>query len=470
MDKKGRLSHLGAKLVGMSVLGLVLAFAVFYLLDGVVTPWLLYSERFAPFWLRRNAALIQTYQDYVTENDLTVQQVVDDREGRLQAMGEGIYTIVVGTPSVVEFPVKAMEPSALPDDASYHFSYSTVVGFTSSSPANDSVEFLAELHQIQCADGVLFVSNSPMIQRYEGVGRLTGLLLALACFCVVVVPYIVRLLRRIGALSREAEILMAGDLEHSIHVEGRDELSGLGEDIERLRRSVLERIQGEREAVAANSRLITSMSHDLRTPLTAICGYLDLLRQTELPADAVRYLDIVEERVDVLRQLTEELFGYSAAVSVTSDSRGDLYEDISEISLNTVLEEILSAYYAALKKRRITPAVTMPEETVIRRLNKSSLSRVFGNIISNALKYSDGDLEITLSAQGEIVFANHAAALDELQVMKLFDRYYTVENAVGATGLGLSIARELTVQMGGTIEAQYRDGMLRICICFEEIF
>ena len=61
------------------------------------------------------AALIQTYQDYVTENDLTVQQVVDDREGRLQAMGEGIYTIVVGTPSVVEFPVKAMEPSALPD-------------------------------------------------------------------------------------------------------------------------------------------------------------------------------------------------------------------------------------------------------------------------------------------------------------------------------------------------------------------
>ena len=232
--------------------------------------------------------------------------------------------------------------------------------------------------------------------------------------------------------------------------------------LRRLRSERLRYQQGNRAVMDA----VTNISHDLRTPLTAICGYLDLLRQTELPADAVRYLDIVEERVDVLRQLTEELFGYSAAVSVTSDSRGDLYEDISEISLNTVLEEILSAYYAALKKRRITPAVTMPEETVIRRLNKSSLSRVFGNIISNALKYSDGDLEITLSAQGEIVFANHAAALDELQVMKLFDRYYTVENAVGAIGLGLSIARELTVQMGGTIEAQYRDGMLRICIRF----
>ncbi|MDE6219055.1 MAG: HAMP domain-containing histidine kinase, partial [Lachnospiraceae bacterium] len=126
----------------------------------------------------------------------------------------------------------------------------------------------------------------------------------------------------------------------------------------------------------------------------------------------------------------------------------------------------ISAYYAAFKKHRITPDITMPEAKVIRRLNKNALSRIFGNIISNALKYSDGDLEITLSEQGEIVFANHAAALDELQVMRLFDRYYTVETAANSTGLGLSIARELTEQMNGTIAVQYAGGMLRINICF----
>ena len=352
MDKKGRLSRLGAKLVGMSVLGLVLAFAVFYLLDGVVTPWLLYSERFAPFWLRRNAALIQTYQDYVTENDLTVQQVVDDREGRLQAMGEGIYTIVVGTPSVVEFPVKAMEPSALPDDASYHFSYSTVVGFTSSSPANDSVEFLAELHQIQCADGVLFVSNSPMIQRYEGVGRLTGLLLALACFCVVVVPYIVRLLRRIGALSRETGFLMAGDLDHAINVKGRDELSALGEDIERLRLSVLARLEGEREAVGANARLITSLSHDIRTPLTKLTGYLDILSYGKYRSQAERdeFLRLASEKAAQLKALTDQLF---ASAQVAAPASG-LEQPPEAVDGGALLGQLLTEQCDDLRREGFT--------------------------------------------------------------------------------------------------------------------
>lgn len=222
-----------------------------------------------------------------------------------------------------------------------------------------------------------------------------------------------------------------------------------------LRRERQRYQQGNAEVMDA----VTNISHDLRTPLTAVCGYLDLLRQTDQPADAVRYLNIMEERIDALKQLTEELFGYSAAVSMVSESR-------EEISLNTALEESISAYYAALKKRQITPDITMPETKVIRRLNKNALSRIFGNIISNALKYSDGDLRITLSESGEITFANHAAALDELQVMKLFERYYTVENAANATGLGLSIARELTAQMGGTIAARYENGMLRIVIHF----
>lgn len=214
--------------------------------------------------------------------------------------------------------------------------------------------------------------------------------------------------------------------------------------------------QGSRELMDS----VTNISHDLRTPLTAVCGYLDLLRQTSLPADAARYLDIIEERVDTLRQLTQELFGYSAAVSTIQE------ESYTPVMLNSALEEVLSAYYAALKKRQIAPVVTLPEERVVRRLNKSALFRIFGNILSNVLKYSDGDLTVTLSEQGEIVFANHAAALNELQVMQLFNRYYTVETAANATGIGLSIARELTEQMRGTIGARYENGVLCICVRF----
>ena len=92
---------------------------------------------------------------------------------------------------------------------------------------------------------------------------------------------------------------------------------------------------------------------------------------------------------------------------------------------------------------------------------------MFGNIISNALKYSDGDLIITLREDGEIIFTNHASQLDEIKTGRLFDRFYTVETASAeSTGLGLSIAKALTEQMGGKITAEYKDGMILVKVCF----
>lgn len=454
MDKKGRLSRLGAKLVGMSVLGLVLAFAVFYLLDGVVTPWLLYSERFAPFWLRRNAALIQTYQDYVTENELTVQQVVDDREGRLQAMGEGFYTIVVGTPSGVDFPAEATEPSALPDDASYHFSYSTVVGFTSSSPANDSVEFLAELHQIQCADGVLFVSNSPMVQRYEGVGRLTGLLLALLIFCAVMIPGIVRLVRRIGALSREAGFLMAGDLDHAIRVKGRDELSALGEDIERLRLSVLARLEGEREAVGANARLITSLSHDIRTPLTKLTGYLDILTYEKYQGQEEHdeYLRLSSEKAAQLKALTDQLF---TSAQVAAPASG-LEQPPEAVDGGALLGQLLTEQCDDLRREGFTIQPPVFDRKFTLYLRTEDAVRVFDNLYSNFRKYADpaSPIEITWRDAPE-------------QVMLRFrSRVLPAPDRADSHGLGVPTMRELMERSGGALEVSLEGEIYQSTLTF----
>lgn len=92
--------------------------------------------------------------------------------------------------------------------------------------------------------------------------------------------------------------------------------------------------------------------------------------------------------------------------------------------------------------------------------------RIFSNILSNALKYSDGDPEITLNDSGEIIFTNTATGLDEIQVGKIFDRFYTVENARTSTGLGLSIARSLAERMGGKISASYGNKKLSIIVDF----
>lgn len=205
---------------------------------------------------------------------------------------------------------------------------------------------------------------------------------------------------------------------------------------------------------------ITNISHDLRTPLTAICGYLDLLEQEEKSETVERYIEIIKNRTEMLTQLTEELFRYSIIIS-----NENLFVD-EPVTINNALEESIAAFYTFLSERNISPNIQLPENKVVRTLNRSALVRVFSNLLNNAIKYSDGDLDITLSETGEITFTNTASKLNEIQVGKLFDRFYTVEAARKSTGLGLAIARTLTEQMGGNISAEYLAGKLSIRILF----
>ncbi len=136
------------------------------------------------------------------------------------------------------------------------------------------------------------------------------------------------------------------------------------------------------------------------------------------------------------------------------------------VCLNSALEESIASFYAALTARGIRPQIHMSGKRIEMQLNREALGRVFSNLLSNALKYSDGDLEITLRDDGEILFSNAASDLNEIQVEKLFDRFFTVEAARNSTGLGLSIARTLVERMGGTIHADFRKGRLNIALRF----
>lgn len=110
----------------------------------------------------------------------------------------------------------------------------------------------------------------------------------------------------------------------------------------------------------------------------------------------------------------------------------------------------------------------MPEKAVVRQLNGAALRRVFDNILSNAVKYSDGDLAVWLQQDGTVTFSNSASSLDPTQVGRMFERFYTVETARNATGLGLSIARLLVERMNGTITADCKNGRLDIRAAFPQ--
>ena len=223
-----------------------------------------------------------------------------------------------------------------------------------------------------------------------------------------------------------------------------------------LRKQRHKYLSGDRELKEA----VTNISHDLRTPLTAICGYLDLLDKEDKSENTSRYLSLIGNRVEAMKQLTEELFRYSVILST-----GELV--LEPVCVNGVLEESIAAFYGVLTNRGIQPEIHITENRIDRQLNREALGRVFSNILNNALKYSDGDLEIFLHDDGELIFSNTASRLNEVQVGKLFDRFFTVEAARNSNGLGLAISKTLIEQMGGSISAELVNQKLIIHIRFQ---
>jgi hypothetical protein len=294
----------------------------------------------------------------------------------------------------------------------------------------------------------------------------TWLWAVVCCLLLIIIALCIKIYLLQKAANEIAEAVadrLVTDTNTLITISSRDQhvlhlANEINIQLRRLREERHRFVQGDVELKNA----VTNISHDLRTPLTAICGYLELLDQEEKSEKAERYIEIIADRVEVLKQLTEELFRYSVIITTEGAEK-------EQVVINNVLEESVAAFYAALKEKNITPNIDLPETKVTRYLDRFALSRVFSNLLNNAIKYSDGDLDISMSESGEITFSNMASGLNEVQVGKLFDRFYTVESARKSTGLGLAISRTLVEQMDGTIDATYENGRLSICISFPEV-
>lgn len=279
-------------------------------------------------------------------------------------------------------------------------------------------------------------------------------LLAIAVTVLLVKIYLMK--KSAGEIADKLSEKLSEDTNTLIDIASGDRdmrrlAESLNTQLRRLRRERLFYRRGDAELKAA----VTNISHDLRTPLTAISGYLDLLEREETSDRAKEYLARVSDRTAAMKQLTEELFRYSVVLSAKPLK-------LETLCVNDVLEESLVEFYGAIVQRGISPTVEITKERVERALDKSALKRIFANIIGNAVKYSGGDLTVTLAEDGTVSFSNTAERLDSVTVGKLFDRYYTVETAENATGLGLSIAKLLAEQMGARLTAEYSERVLTV--------
>ena len=234
--------------------------------------------------------------------------------------------------------------------------------------------------------------------------------------------------------------------------------TSLNIELKTIRKQKLQYENGNQEL----KKLVTNISHDLRTPLTAIKGYIDLIEKDKLSKNQEKYLNIIQKKTDELTELTEQLFDFSKTID------SDIKISKEKCNINEILEEVLASYYVIFKEKGIEPQISMCSENVYKKLNKASIIRIFENILSNISKYCVNNFKVELKDDGTIIFANKVkdGLLDATTVQKIFDRYFTVENAKKSTGIGLSIAKELVELNDGSILANFTKDTLIIEIKF----
>ncbi|WP_211655498.1 sensor histidine kinase [Planococcus alpniumensis] len=212
---------------------------------------------------------------------------------------------------------------------------------------------------------------------------------------------------------------------------------------------------------------ITSLSHDLRTPLTTANGYIQLLSEEDLSGEQLEHVLIIEERITAVKKLLDQLFEFAR---VEAD---ELELNNEPIDLNNVLRDTLATYYIDFEKKGFVPTISIPNEPFIIFGDKEAIKRVFSNVVYNALLYGEGNYVIH-STQGNrrytISFSNHSSTVLEEDITHIFDRFYTTDKSRSkkTTGLGLAIAKRLIEKTGGDITASLENKNFSITIVFEK--
>ena len=291
-----------------------------------------------------------------------------------------------------------------------------------------------------------------------GASLIIGILL-FCCILLVIKIYFMR--NSINEIEKSLNFIIKSDTNNIISISSADKyIKNLAINLNRklvdLRDCRLQYENGNQEL----KKIITNISHDLRTPLTAIKGYIDLMNEEQLSKNQKQYLNIMKKKSNELTELTEQLFDFSKAVDVDISIKKEKY------CINEILEEVLISYYSISKEKNIIPEIQICKEKIYKIVDRNSLIRIFENVLSNIFKYSNGNFKVELKKDGIITFSNKATSLDATTVQKIFNRYFSVENAKESTGIGLSIAKQLVELNNGNIYADYMNETLYISMKF----
>lgn len=327
---------------------------------------------------------------------------------------------------------------------------------------------------IACLVELFLVTNVSMIARYmEESGRMNslvravldyhaavvlayvmfGLILFAVTFMILQEPYI----RYISRISDAVQSISQGNLNTAIEVIGDDEFSEMAANLNKMVGDIQVLMDKEREAERTKNELITNVAHDLRTPLTSIIGYLELLAgNTSIPADMEhKYIEIAYGKARRLEKLIEDLFGF------TKLNYGKIAMHVAQLDVVKLLGQLLEEAYPNFVERNLSYDLQSNVPVKIITADGNLLARLFDNLIGNAIKYGADGKRVLVKLHGNeelvtVSVTNYGYVIPEDELPQIFNKFYRVEQSrsstTGGTGLGLAIAKEIVDMHGGTIQ------------------
>ena len=288
----------------------------------------------------------------------------------------------------------------------------------------------------------------------------------LSVLILILIGILISYKRQVKDICRQLRFLQECDSNMLITTEMKK--GHIGELAELLNTLLKER-KKERADYQKKDQMIadiyTNLSHDILTPLTSLDGYFQLLEETQEENDRKRYIQIIQERIESLKEMLEELFTYTKLQNGTYELK------LEPQNVGQILKETVFSYYDDWAEQEISPQFEITEEPVWIRGNKQALRRTIQNIIKNGLDHGNKEIRIQLSRnekQMELVFQNKIEPGEQIDISRVFERFYKADKArsKSSTGLGLSIAKGFVEKMHGEIAAEIKEDWFCIKISF----
>ena len=304
---------------------------------------------------------------------------------------------------------------------------------------------------LQLADGpaVAFL-YSDFTYQYYLLGTAVSFIVSLVLFVLLFLRGNRKLIHYICRLNEEVQILEGGNLEYQVSVEGNDEITDLAKSMNRMRMSFLHQMETEQQLYQANKQLVTEMSHDLRTPLTGIMLYLEILRSHRYSTDSELqdYLRKIDAKAHHMKLISDHLFEYSMETSLTRQTE--------PIGMEQAFQDAIESFVSDLEARCFSVVSNLEWGSCFVQVKTEYVQRVFENIISNISKFAEPSSEVRIATVDS----------DNYCGFSVLNGYMVSQQQVESNGIGIESIRTMIQQMNGICTVEQTDTVFEITLLF----